>query len=88
MTELLKTIQCNPCFDGTRLVGGTSLALQIGHRTSIDLDLFGSVEGSSNDMRSELRVLGTVSLRGSSRHIHRFLLDGVQVVLFITSIPG
>lgn len=27
-----------------RLVGGTALALQIGHRKSIDIDLFGSIE--------------------------------------------
>ena len=27
-----------------RLVGGTALALQLGHRKSIDLDLFGEIE--------------------------------------------
>jgi hypothetical protein len=31
----------DPLFMGYRLVGGTSLALQLGHRQSIDLDFFG-----------------------------------------------
>jgi hypothetical protein len=29
-----------PIFDPFRLVGGTALALQIGHRMSVDIDLF------------------------------------------------
>ena len=31
-------------FSELRLAGGTALALQIGHRKSIDLDFFGSIE--------------------------------------------
>jgi hypothetical protein len=30
-----------PVFSGMRLVGGTALALQYGHRESEDLDFFG-----------------------------------------------
>ena len=40
---LLKALQAEPLLASTRLVGGTSLSLQIGHRESDDLDLF-SVE--------------------------------------------
>lgn len=29
-----------PIFDQFRLVGGTSLSLQVGHRMSVDIDLF------------------------------------------------
>jgi hypothetical protein len=39
----LKNIQEIEVFKKLLLVGGTSLALQIGHRTSIDLDLFGEI---------------------------------------------
>ncbi|MCB9058483.1 MAG: nucleotidyl transferase AbiEii/AbiGii toxin family protein [Calditrichae bacterium] len=39
--ELLKDIQSKSLFQELRLAGGTSLALQIGHRVSDDLDLFG-----------------------------------------------
>ena len=34
--ELLNAIMDEPMFNSMRLVGGTSLALQIGHRKSID----------------------------------------------------
>ena len=40
---LLKSLQAEPLLATTRLVGGTALSLQIGHRESDDLDLF-SVE--------------------------------------------
>jgi len=38
---LLRRIQSHPAFAETRLVGGTALALQLGHRVSVDLDIFG-----------------------------------------------
>ncbi|MCP3928746.1 MAG: nucleotidyl transferase AbiEii/AbiGii toxin family protein [Bacteroidetes bacterium] len=38
--ELLRKIQKDPKFENFFLVGGTALALQIGHRHSIDLDFF------------------------------------------------
>ncbi len=41
--ELLKKLQAVPEFSELRLVGGTALALQIGHRNSIDIDLFGKI---------------------------------------------
>jgi hypothetical protein len=38
--ELLKRLSAEPELSQHFLVGGTSLALQIGHRISVDLDLF------------------------------------------------
>ena len=38
---LLKKLQSIEDFESLRLVGGTALALHLGHRDSIDLDLFG-----------------------------------------------
>ena len=38
--ELLKQLMPLPVLDSFFLVGGTALALQLGHRKSIDLDLF------------------------------------------------
>ena len=40
--ELLKELMRQPLLSQMRLVGGTSLALQYGHRRSVDLDFFGS----------------------------------------------
>jgi hypothetical protein len=39
--ELLKRLQALQPLANTRLVGGTALALQFGHRVSVDLDIFG-----------------------------------------------
>jgi len=38
--ELIQKLQVIPDLAGFYLVGGTSLALQLGHRNSIDIDLF------------------------------------------------
>jgi hypothetical protein len=48
VNDLLKnslvTIMNAPVFENFRLVGGTALSLQIGHRESIDIDLFTDVD--------------------------------------------
>lgn len=40
----LITLMNAPVFEHFRLVGGTALSLQIGHRESIDIDLFSDIE--------------------------------------------
>ena len=47
--RLLKQLQDEPLLSSSRLVGGTALSLQIGHRESEDLDLFST---ESLDMTS------------------------------------
>ena len=42
--DLLKRLQRLPELSNTRLVGGTALALHLGYRKSVDLDLFGSFD--------------------------------------------
>lgn len=39
----------------TFLVGGTALALQLGHRISVDIDLFSETDFDTNEILSELR---------------------------------
>jgi hypothetical protein len=77
--ELLKRIQNHSIFSGTRLVGGTALALQIGHRKSIDLDFFGRMDITPIELRQTLDAYGEVSLRNASGRIQRFMVCGVQV---------
>jgi hypothetical protein len=55
--DILKAIQSNPFFDGLRLVGGTSLALQYGHRLSIDLDFFGNWMHDTSEIEKKLFAL-------------------------------
>ncbi len=46
--ELLKNLQYDKELQNFHLAGGTALALQIGHRKSIDLDLFSLVDFETN----------------------------------------
>ena len=48
--ELLKLLCQEPYLHECRLVGGTALALQYGHRQSVDLDMFGSFEPEENHL--------------------------------------
>ena len=77
--DLLARLQRNPYLQETRLVGGTALALQIGHRKSIDLDLFGRIDVDPIEINQELRAYGNISVRSTSRRIHRFVVRGIQL---------
>lgn len=77
--ELLKSIQSIPALQDTYLVGGTSLALQMGHRKSIDLDIFGSIQTPVSEIRQVLAVEHTVQVLKESRNINICLVDGVKV---------
>ncbi|WP_291594892.1 nucleotidyl transferase AbiEii/AbiGii toxin family protein [Bacteroides sp.] len=55
--ELLKRLTQEPFLAETRLVGGTTLALQYGHRMSIDLDFFGNIEDDNIAIREILNIL-------------------------------
>ncbi|MBP5365448.1 MAG: nucleotidyl transferase AbiEii/AbiGii toxin family protein [Bacteroidales bacterium] len=48
---LLRTFMTDPNLKALYLVGGTSLSLRLGHRMSIDLDLFSDVDFNSERMR-------------------------------------
>ena len=49
MDILKKVMQANS-LKTTRLVGGISLALQLGHRFSVDIDLFGNNLALDNEI--------------------------------------
>ena len=49
LEEILKDLMEETLFHSFRLVGGTALSLQIGHRMSVDIDLFTDVDYGSID---------------------------------------
>lgn len=49
LQDVLRNTMSSSIFVPFRLVGGTSLSLQIGHRKSIDIDLFTDAEYGSLD---------------------------------------
>lgn len=77
--ELLKAIQANPIFERTRLVGGTALALQLGHRISIDLDFFGEIPFAHEVIANELSAYGAVTNLQNTRTIKIFKVDDVKI---------
>jgi len=52
--QLLIALQSDSLFDDYVLVGGTSLALQLGHRHSINLDLFTQLDFDNLDLEESL----------------------------------
>ena len=77
--DLLRRIQKLGVYENTRLVGGTALALQIGHRVSVDLDFFGVIQEESYDILQSLHTVSDVKLLSTSKDINVFLADGVKV---------
>ena len=77
---LLKKLQSIPELADTRLVGGTALALQLGHRISVDLDVFGKWDYSC-DLRTILSAVGRVEKDGGTPDGKMAFLsiDGVKV---------
>lgn len=79
--ELLKALMTEPTFSDLRLVGGTALALKIGHRRSIDIDLFGRLEVDTYTLYQKLNSLGKTTLLNQTENIHVYLVNGIKVDL-------
>ena len=77
--QLLKDLQSVSILQGTRLVGGTALALQLGHRNSVHLDLFGTIPFSSEEVRDALSEGHSLTIIKESRNINIYLIDGIKV---------
>ena len=76
---LLKQLQSLSILSEMRLVGGTSLALQIGHRKSIDIDLFGNLSAEYENLIDELKTIGEVVPLKNSKNIHSLLINNIKV---------
>ncbi len=77
--ELLKKLQGLEVFKNMRLAGGTSLALQIGHRKSIDLDLFGTLLADESTFSEALAIFEKVTWLKKTPNINIFSINDVKV---------
>ena len=77
--ELLKRLQALEPFQPLRLVGGTALALQYGHRRSIDLDLFGRLDLATWEVDQWVGQVCQAQTIRNSAHIHVYMMQGVKV---------
>jgi hypothetical protein len=74
-------------FTRLRLVGGTALALQTGHRKSIDLDLFGEINFEEID---PVQIFGGFEQVGTikrSKNINILSINGIKVDFVNYSYP-
>ena len=77
--ELLRHLMAEPYLKDCRLVGGTALALQYGHRSSIDLDIFGDVPDNDLALLEILEGFGKVQGQKTSKYIKAFVVDNIKV---------
>ena len=77
--ELLKAISAQPEVKELRLVGGTALALQYGHRQSVDLDFFGKLPEDKDELIDVVRRVGDVKVLNRSKIILQMVVNQVKV---------
>ena len=77
--ELLRELSAKPELQGMRLVGGTALALQYGHRQSVDLDFFGTPTVPQEEMVDMLSSLGEIVIHNRTAKILQVVLRGIKV---------
>ena len=77
--ELLKALMSAPELLSLRLVGGTALALQYGHRSSIDLDLFGKIDIDAYELQEILSKHGMLRVENETKIIHQYIIDNIKV---------
>ena len=85
--ELLKSIMHCDEFTNLRLVGGTSLALQLGHRKSIDLDLCGEIIFEHIDRTKAFNKFEKVVILKKSKNINILSIDDVKIDFVNYSYP-
>ena len=95
LRDILSQLMAQPEFTPCCLVGGTSLSLQLGHRISIDIDLFTDAPYASLDfhaIQSKLRDMfpycqgdcGDIVGMGASYIIGNSAYDSIKLDLFYT----
>lgn len=85
--ELLKKLMSIPLFKPLRLVGGTAMALQTGHRKSVDLDFFGTQFLEELELTATLSLVGSVNWLNKSGNIKSLLVNGIKVDFVNYSYP-
>ena len=77
--ELLISLQKEETLQKFHLAGGTSLALQLGHRKSIDLDLFSQDDFDANEMLEFLEETFDFKLNYSSKNTLKGSINGIKI---------
>jgi len=71
-----------PLVNSFYLAGGTALALELGHRISIDLDFFTEDSFSTSVLVEKLKTIGKLKVEDQSDRTLNGSLDGVKISFF------
>ncbi len=85
--ELLKLLMQDERLKDFILVGGTALSLQIGHRISIDLDLFSLKPFDEQDLAQYLETNYRLQLDYLQKNTIKGQIEGVKVDLITHAYP-
>lgn len=86
LLSILRKLMSSEVFKDFRLVGGTALALQRGHRRSVDIDLFTDMDFADMPIAAMREYLekefpvhkGTESMNMPANGYHVFLSEGIE----------
>lgn len=85
--NLVRSLATTEVTKGWTLAGGTALALQFGHRVSIDLDFFRPEEFSTAELLRSLGAIGRVSVRSQAGGTLHATLDGMRLSFLLAEAP-
>ena len=84
---LIKQLQSIPCLKRFHLVGGTALALYLGHRKSVDIDLF-SITSFDEQMLLEILTNETgFTLHFSAKNTIKGSIEGIKTDIIAHRYP-
>ena len=86
--ELLTNLEAEPFLSLFSLAGGTALSLYIGHRRSVDLDLFSPEPFDVQEMRSLLEEKYNLLTDYTARNTLKGTIGGVKVDFITHSYPA
>ena len=86
--ELLKKLMAHPALENFYLVGGTALSLHLGHRISVDLDLFTNSEFDTQDLVQQLEnEISIEKVIGEAKNTLNLVIDNVEVDILRHNYP-
>lgn len=85
--RVLEKISKQPFANNFYLVGGTALALHLGHRESIDLDFFSAQDFSLEKMKQEVSAIGQYRLTNEEDGTLDGMLDDVKLTFIRYTYP-
>lgn len=85
--NLLKLLTKANLLDSFYLAGGTGLALQIGHRKSVDLDFFSKKDFNTGQYINRLQSIGHFELLNEAQGTVTSILNNVKISFFFYDYP-